>query len=57
MLKMIEVLAKKDKNLDIVIKEKVVKYMDERKEKEKRECNLIFHNIAEAESEDIEDFL
>ncbi len=55
MQKMVDVLAKRDENLDRVVEAKVSKYMEEKSEKEKRECNLIFHNIPEAVSDDIEE--
>ena len=42
MLKMIEILAKKEENLDIVIEEKVGNYMDERREKEEMSSILFF---------------
>ena len=55
MNKMAEQMAKRDSNLENVIEVKVNQYMEERDEKDKRECNIILHNIPESVSEEIED--
>ena len=55
MNKMAEQMAKRDSNLEKVIEVKVNQYMEERDEKDKRECNIILHNIPESVSEEIED--
>ena len=55
MNKMAEQMAKRDRDMETVIEGKVNQYLEEKDEKEKRECNIILHNIPESVSDDIEE--
>ena len=48
-------MVAKESNIEEIIEEKVGKYLSEQREKEDRQCNLIFHNLPESEAGNIED--
>lgn len=50
-----ESLLNKETNMETLIEEKVAMFLEEKKEREDRECNLIFHNLPESTSEIIDD--
>ena len=50
-----ETMNKRESNLYSLVERKVSQYMEEKVEKEKRECNVVFHNIPESLSEDTEE--
>ncbi len=52
--KLTEAMEKREGNIEVLIETKVNRYMDEKGEREKRECNVVFHNIPECTSEDTE---
>ena len=53
--KMADQMAKRESNLENVIETKVSQYMEEKDEKDKRECNIILHNIPESVSDEIDE--
>ena len=48
-------MNKREEKLGGVVEDKVNQYMDEQKERERRSCNLILHNIPESTSDDPEE--
>ena len=48
-------MAKRDRDIETVIEGKVYQYLEEKDEKEKRECNIILNNIPESVSDEIEE--
>ena len=54
MKKMAEAFEKRESSLDQLVESKVNQYMEEQSEKEKRERNIVFHNILESDSEEPE---
>ena len=53
--RMEKALVAKESNIEDIIEEKVGKYLSEQRDKEDRQCNLIFHNLPESDASDIED--
>lgn len=53
--RMEEALSKKEERLEEMIEDKVAKYLSEQKERSGREQNVIFHNVPESTSEDVEE--
>ena len=54
-LRMEAAMVQKEQNIEAIIEEKVTKYLDEQRDRERRQLNLVLHNIAEDDSEEIED--
>ena len=52
---MAEQMAHRDTDMETVIEGKVYPYLEEKdeREREKRECNIILHNIPESVSDDL----
>jgi hypothetical protein len=55
MQKMTELMTQREANIDNVVETKVNQYMEEKDEREKRECNIILHNIAESDSDETDE--
>ena len=47
-----QALVNRESSVEKIIEEKVKDYLDEQKDKDERQYNLIFHNIPESESDD-----
>ena len=53
--RMEEALNKKEERLEEIIEDKVTKYLSEQRERSSREHNVIFHNVPESISADVEE--